>query len=208
MQSTLAGKQKNMGHPIISGFILGFESNTCRDFYECGSNSWTGESHCNAGIYVGCFSHSGGSEIWGMLDNKTSTVTCKVHCKHSISLTTGRKWSISRKWMYIVRKEMTSYCVGIMDAVLEEEKMLWAWRFQPLSCEVCTEFLCCFSLSRDLRLMKPPAEAFIREHFCVSMFWGRTFTCFTHSKWKSSSWMLFKLRQFLWDFSEAGNLWF
>ena len=97
MQSTLAGKQKNMGHPIISGFILGFESNTCRDFYECGSNSWTGESHCNAGIYVGCFSHPAGSEIWATLDNKTSAVTCKVHCKHSISLTTVRKWSISRK---------------------------------------------------------------------------------------------------------------
>lgn len=35
-----------------------------------------------------------------------------------------------------------------------------------------TGFQCCFSLSRDLRLMKPPAEAFIREHFNVSMFWG------------------------------------
>lgn len=28
MQSTLARKQKNMGHPIMSGFILCFESNT------------------------------------------------------------------------------------------------------------------------------------------------------------------------------------
>lgn len=29
-----------------------------------------------------------------------------------------------------------------------------------------------FSVSGDLRLMKPHAEAFIREHFYVSMFWG------------------------------------
>lgn len=36
-----------------------------------------------------------------------------------------------------------------------------------------------FLLSRDLRLMKAPAVAFIREHFHVL---GRTFTCFIHSK--------------------------
>lgn len=37
------------------------------------------------------------TEIRGMLNKTNSAVTCKVHCKHSINLTTGRKWNAPEK---------------------------------------------------------------------------------------------------------------
>lgn len=94
---------------------------------------------------------------------QNNTVTCEVHCKHSARLPTRRKWSIQEKWMYMTRKEMTSHCAGVMDVVSEKRKRccerLW-------SLHRITGFLCCFPLSTDLRLMKPPADVFISLHFC------------------------------------------
>lgn len=81
---------------------------------------------------------------------------------------------------------MTAYCAGIMVVVSEEGKDVviikisahLAKKAAPLS----QNFYVVFPLSGDFLLMKPPAEAFISEHFHVSMFLVQTFTCFIHSK--------------------------
>lgn len=60
MQSTLARKQENMGHPVIQASSSASRATHTHmlQFYECSSNSWTAESHCNAEISVTYFSHS------------------------------------------------------------------------------------------------------------------------------------------------------
>lgn len=95
MQSTLARKQKNTGHPIILGFILCFESNThtCWDFMNVVLIHELVKATAMQGFMSFIFHTQADTEIRGMLNNKNSTVTCK----HSISLTTGRKWSIQEK---------------------------------------------------------------------------------------------------------------
>ena len=100
MQSTLASKQKNMGHPIILGFILCFESNT----YTHGCNFMNVvpihelvKATAMQGFMSLVFHTQTDTEIKATLDKTNSSVTCKVHCKHPISLTTGREKSIPTK---------------------------------------------------------------------------------------------------------------
>lgn len=100
MQSTPAKKQKNMSRLIILGVILHFTSSTyvhVSVLWMCSSNSWTDESHRSAGALCHLFSTLRQRRKWeGRLDNKDLTVTCKVHCKHSISPTTRGKWGIQK----------------------------------------------------------------------------------------------------------------
>lgn len=79
------------------------------------------------------------TEIRGMLNKTNSAVTCKVHCKHSINLTTRRKWNVPEKKNAYRKKEITSHCVGIIDVMSLEENMLGASKFiSTFSCEACT----------------------------------------------------------------------
>lgn len=78
--------------------------------------------------------------------------------------------------MYMTRKETTVSALWMQ--CLQRERYCEHKNFSTLGCEVCTVSQSCyvfvfFLLSRDLELMKAPTEAFIKEHFHVSMFWGK-----------------------------------
>ena len=54
-------------HPLLQEQHV----HTLLRFYECSSNLWTGERHCNAEIYVAYFSHSGRHRNkWDAQENK------------------------------------------------------------------------------------------------------------------------------------------
>lgn len=124
-------KQKNMNRLIILGVILHFTSSTyvhAGVLWMCSSNSWTDESHRSAEALCHLFSTLRQRRKWeGRLDNKDLMVTCKVHCKHSISPTTRRKWSIQenectrqwRKWLFCLYRcnvHRENYVVSIKNS--------------------------------------------------------------------------------------------
>lgn len=141
MQSALASKQKNMGHPIILGFILCFESNTYCDFMNVVPIHELVKATAMQGFMSLVFHTQADTEIKATLDKTNSSVTCRVHCKHPISLTTGRETSIPTH-THTKTPKIASHCVGIMDGVSEEENMLQASKFiNTLSCEGSSETL-------------------------------------------------------------------
>lgn len=89
-----------MGHPIILGFILCFREqhiHTCCNFMNALLIHEVVKATALRGFMSLIFHALADTEIRATLDKTNSAVTCKVHCKHSISLTTRGKWSIQEK---------------------------------------------------------------------------------------------------------------